>query len=161
MSVRFLHYSGKPVHAVESASQDGVRFKPNGFWFSIEGENDWKSWCEIEKFQLQNLAFVHELTFKRNANILWLKGPSQIDLFHAQYTARPYDRDFAPNYIDWKRVAEKHQGIVIAPYCWARRLDGPAHDWYYSWDCASGCLWDASAIERIALDPLANAAAVA
>jgi hypothetical protein len=22
--------------------------------------------------------------------------------------------------------------------------------WYYGWDCASGCIWDSAAVERVA-----------
>jgi hypothetical protein len=48
-----------------------------------------------------------------------------------------------PIYIDWLRVAQKSAGIIIAPYIWERRLHLP---WYYGWDCASGCVWDAAAV---------------
>ena len=45
----------------------------------------------------------------------------------------------------WPGVAaEGWAGIEIAPYIWARRLDGPAR-WYYGWDAASGCIWDPTA----------------
>jgi hypothetical protein len=27
--------------------------------------------------------------------------------------------------------------------------------WYYGWDCASGCIWDTSVIERVTLEPRA------
>jgi hypothetical protein len=49
--------------------------------------------------------------------------------------------------IDWQRVAEQHQGIIITPYQWECRY---SIDWYYIWDCASGCIWDPDAIESIA-----------
>ena len=52
--------------------------------------------------------------------------------------------------IDWRLVAEEWQGIVIAPYLWERRFDSDAR-WYYSWDCASGCIWDHRAIAAIEL----------
>lgn len=50
--------------------------------------------------------------------------------------------------IDWRRVAESYQGIVIAPYVWARRHH-LASGWYYAWDCASGCIWDSAAVAAI------------
>lgn len=49
-------------------------------------------------------------------------------------------------YIDWASVCRAYQGIVISPYFWSRRM-GPM--WYYSWDCASGVIWDADAIESV------------
>jgi hypothetical protein len=51
-------------------------------------------------------------------------------------------------YIDWSKVAAKHQGIIIAPYCYARRLTYHTA-WYYGWDCASGCIWDLKAIQSV------------
>ena len=30
----------------------------------------------------------------------------------------------------------------------ARRLDMETR-WYYGWDCASGCVWDASAVQSV------------
>ena len=45
-----------------------------------------------------------------------------------------------------------YQGIIIAPYLWTRRHH-ESTGWYYSWDCASGVIWDARAIAE--LKPLA------
>jgi hypothetical protein len=50
--------------------------------------------------------------------------------------------------IEWRKVAERFDGIIIAPYIWQRRLDLES-SWYYSWDCASGCIWNASAVREI------------
>ena len=47
--------------------------------------------------------------------------------------------------IDWPWVSKSYKGIVIPNYIWSRRLE-PGHMWYYVWDCASGCVWDTSAI---------------
>ena len=50
---RLLHYSSKPITAVYSVSQgpglEHHRYdKPRGLWLSVEGEDDWRSWCEAE-----------------------------------------------------------------------------------------------------------------
>lgn len=37
-----------------------------------------------------------------------------------------------------------------APYQWRRRNER-GFSWYYGWDCASGCIWRASAIREIRL----------
>ena len=37
-------------------------------------------------------------------------------------------------------------GIIIAPYQWYCRM---TVDWYYTWDCASGCIWNLDAIESV------------
>jgi hypothetical protein len=36
--------------------------------------------------------------------------------------------------------------LLITPYIWSCRLD---FNWYYTWDCASGCFWDVSCLHRI------------
>lgn len=48
---------------------------------------------------------------------------------------------------DWIDVASRYSGIEIAPYQWKRRIH-PSTFWYYTWDCASGCIWDLSAIKK-------------
>ena len=76
----------------------------------------------------------------------------ELDAFHEKYGVPMFpnlpdmcnSRYFAP---DWARVGEAYPGIIIAPYIWSRRLDGPM--WYYGWDCASGCVWDPSVVRSI------------
>ena len=52
--------------------------------------------------------------------------------------------------IDWKKVKSKYQGIIIAPYQWSCRLNLDSN-WYYGWDCASGCIWDLDCIKDFKL----------
>jgi hypothetical protein len=89
------------------------------------------------------------------ANILRLGSPAALDVFTAEYGGAPpiyraLDQRFGERtmMIDWRRVASVYDGIIIAPYQWSRRLDGGAR-WYYGWDCASGCIWNATAIARV------------
>ena len=51
--------------------------------------------------------------------------------------------------INWRAVAGDYAGLIITPYQWSRRLE--PYSWYYGWDCASGCIWDPSAITDIKL----------
>jgi hypothetical protein len=53
--------------------------------------------------------------------------------------------------IDWVRVAAEYAGILIAPY---QRPVRHEIMWYYTWDCASACIWDTSIIERV--EPLTS-----
>lgn len=48
--------------------------------------------------------------------------------------------------IEWNWVMGLYKGIIINPYIYERRNK---YEWYNGWDCASGCIWDASCIERI------------
>jgi hypothetical protein len=99
-----------------------------------------------EGYALDCFEYETVIVLSDSANILRLWCPADIDAFHEGYSVQ--DRYYRPK-IDWARVAEEYQGIIIAPYCWQRRLDGPAHSWYYGWDCASGCIWDAEAIAEL------------
>jgi len=54
-----------------------------------------------------------------------------------------------PDYVDWEKISRQYSGIEINPYLWRRRLQGGM--WYYGWDCASGCVWNESAIKEVKL----------
>lgn len=149
------HYSHEHVRAVHSADPQRVDPgpKPRGFWVSVdEGNQGWADWCRGEDFNVENLNCVHDVTLRSGANVLVITGASGLDDLTAAFGAplAPGQR-WSPTYILWHRVAALYGGIIIAPYIWSRRLNGPASAWYYGWDCASGCIWDASVIERITL----------
>ena len=57
-------------------------------------------------------------------------------------------RRFRDRYIDWPAVATDYPGLIIAPYQWSCRMSEFTR-WYYGWDCASGCIWNADAIARV------------
>jgi len=159
---RLIHYSTKPLAAVHSVPQRAaiddrmLGDKPDGLWVSATGKDDWKSWCKAEQFALHALVSATEIVLKPTARLLWVVGERALDAFDEEYGI---DARISPTYsrhcIDWPSVARLYQGIVISPYVWSRRLDGPAR-WYYGWDCASGCIWDADAIQ--ALLPVADGA---
>jgi len=50
--------------------------------------------------------------------------------------------------VNWTAVMERYGGIEIAPYNWELRLDQRTW-WYYTWDVASGCIWDRSALREL------------
>jgi hypothetical protein len=145
---RLAHFSDRPVTAAYDRSQEPDSRKPAGLWVSVEGDGDgWSDWCREESFSLDRLACEHEITLTDDAHILRLDGAEAIDDFTAYYgyselnvpgsvLSRYVDR------IDWVLVAARYQGIIIAPYIWSRRLTDHTF-WYYGWDCASGCIWDA------------------
>lgn len=138
--------------------------KPRGFWVSVEGNEDgWADWCRGENFRLEELVYEYEVKLKPDARILYLSTQEELRDFTKKY----YDPDGIMNKvsqevhaendfgfpasvhdIDWPAVARKYQGIIIAPYIYSCRLSPPT-DWYYTWDCASGCIWNARAIESV------------
>lgn len=143
---RLLHYSPKPIELRPVDFSVRPNGKPVGLWLSVEGENDWKEWCEGENFHVERLACPHEIVLKPEANILWLSSAFDIDLFTEQF-AKPCEWSATRKDIDWPEVARQYQGIIIAPYIWERRMSDHTF-WYYGWDCASGCIWDISAIDQ-------------
>jgi hypothetical protein len=131
--------------------------KPNGLWVSVEGEDGWKEWCESEEFRLENLVISYEVKLKKKANILHLRTHEEIINFSKLYPFikpqwdTPEGRLICASYeIDWEKVAENYEGIIISPYQWECRLARES-SWYYGWDCASGCIWDLECIKEFKL----------
>jgi hypothetical protein len=58
-----------------------------------------------------------------------------------------YFPDFRVERIDCERLYQEYQGLFITPYIPVCRLS-MACNWYYTWDCASGVIWDLSCIEK-------------
>ncbi len=133
--------TGHPLH---------VAYKPYGFWVSVDGEDDWESWCVAEGFRVAHLAIRHRVTLAADAKVLHIGSLPEIDAFADEYGVerQGFHLRGLPREIDWPSVAAKYDGIIIAPYQFARRLaDG--FSWYYGWDCASGCIWNPHAIASI------------
>lgn len=158
--MKLIHYTNKEFDLkCRDYSEDHKTWspKPSGFWFSVEGEYDWKWWCESEKFNLENLAIAYEIILKPDTNILHLKTEEEVINFSKQYPyIRPQWRNpiglkiCASFELDWEKIKEKYQGIIIAPYQWKCRLHLDCN-WYYGWDCASGCIWDLECIQEFKL----------
>ena len=170
LAMRLVHFSKEPLGEIVSVPEQVPGMKPRGLWVSDETGGGWSKWCESEQFQLDRLALAHEVKLAPQANILFLRDAEAIDVFTLGYRSDILDKHGPPIksvkvgdkefkfenniFIDWATVAKKYQGIIITPYIYERRLsifhDCPDTSWYYGWDCASGCIWDATAIESVA-----------
>lgn len=158
--MRLMHYQAEPIafdhERIYQQDEDRSTFtKPVGFWVSVQGEDDWPSWCRAEEWGTDSLVHAHEVRLSAAANIRVVSSVEEIDQFDDEYaipterqSLRGVDRAFWG--IDWPAVVRRYDGIIIAPYLWERRL-GSKCDWYYTWDCASGCIWNLAAIESVAL----------
>jgi hypothetical protein len=154
--MRLLHYAAEPLGEIrDAAEQPPAHFKPVGLWVSVEGPDDWPSWCKGEDFGLERLRYAHEIGLRSEAKILHLKNARDIDSMSRYRTRNPAYAGLSYHSLDWRPVAEEYDGIIIAPYNWSRRLHQQTA-WYYAWDCASGCIWRSRAVERVTL--LADAA---
>jgi hypothetical protein len=143
--VRLLHYSEAPLQIDEREYVQCVDYKPEGLWLSVQGEYDWEWWCRNEAFGLDRLAHPNLIVLAPSARLLWLSTPSQIQKFTRRYAVPSPAHRFIVG-VDWSIVVEDYQGIVIAPYQWKCRH---SIGWYYTWDCASGCIWDLKAIDCV------------
>lgn len=145
------HYTKEPIHTLWSIAQPTEKemVKPKGLWLSVDGEYDWKLWCEAESFQLETFKHHYRVYLKKDSNILRLNSTQNILNFTEKYNKVVYSEyGLFGHQIDWARLAEEYQGLIISPYNFELRLDRRTH-WYYGWDCASGYIWDANAIDKI------------
>lgn len=141
------HYATHPLGMLRSVEQKVSDYKscydkPKGLWVSVDGDDDWKSWCESESFGLGHVR--HRVTLAQPSSVLILSRVFELLEFQDKYS-RPVGR-WNEIYIDWVAVAKDYPGIIIAPYQWSCRMD---MSWYYGWDCASGCIWNADAIASV------------
>lgn len=159
--LKLIHFSAVPIGALVSVEQTREpAMKPQGFWVSDEsGEDGWRAWCQAESFHLDRLTVATRITLRPDHRVCWLATAWDIRRLTDAYGAWPAYLDEQPwtikqGYaIDWARVAHDYQGVLITPYQWSLRLD-PKVYWYYGWDCASGCIWDISAIAQMTPIPL-------
>lgn len=155
----WLKYSDKPILNGEywtrrqHVRDDGYRSeyeKPRGCWITDDSEDCWRSWCAGEGFNLEALTHKHEVDLDET-NILSLRSAYELDAFTREYSSTcrwGTNNEWVNRYIRWEDVAARYDGIIITPYQWARRME---LSWYYGWDCASGCIWNAAAIREIRL----------
>lgn len=123
--------------------------KPTGLWVSDEEEYGWKQWCDDENFEIRNngMNYAYTVTLKPDTHILYITTSHELDTFTEEYKIATNEYGMIQG-IQWDKIAEKYQGIIITPYQWGRRLTLKT-SWYYGWDCASGCIWDVTCIKTM------------
>lgn len=156
---RLSHFSKEPVLAVHSVEQSwrygepSEHEKPKGFWVSVDGEDDWAAWCAAESFGIGPIR--HAVVLRPDARILRCRDKLDVLCLTERYGIPMPRYRWAGKAIDWAAIASEYKGIIIAPYVWECRLNDECN-WYYGWDCASGCIWDAAAIQCV--EPIREAA---
>lgn len=114
------------------------RFKPAGLWLSDEDEFGWKEWCEGEQFRMECFEYAYQITLHDNNNVLFLRDENDLADLNRKYRSPESE---VVNWVNWNKVMEDFDGIVISPYQWSLRLESQFF-WYYGWDCAGGCIWN-------------------
>jgi hypothetical protein len=135
-----------PILTFKTVDEQDDPMKPKGLWYAIGME--WMDWCDLEGENdwLYN-RYVHKITTDPQ-HILMIRSKKDFWMLKEKY------KHSTPSYcgsyyeISWKRIAKDYAGIEISPYQWKYRLD-VNFDWYYSWDVASGCIWNEKAIKKI------------
>lgn len=144
----FEHYASEPreIDAREYIQAEDTPYdKPNGFWISVKGQDDWPSWCISEQFAEERLKYRHRVTLQEGHNIKILNNEKDIDLFEESYSTEFGSSSISRHQmmvIRWPLVASLYDGILIPRYLWSMRF----RNWYYGWDCASGCVWNTDVI---------------
>lgn len=129
------------------------RGKPAGLWYSLGTE--WIDWCIRNEF-CGITSYIYKLTLDMS-KILQIRTPEELIRF-----ANEYKHTLHTGYTDeiiwinWSEVAKKYSGIEIAPnidiFRYPATIFPPKETgWYYSWDVASGCIWDKTAILKVEL----------
>lgn len=140
----FSHWTAVPFDAIEPRRYEQVvMWKPQGFWFDVDG--DWGRWCGSQGYRFDRLSHRREVWIDDPSRVLFVSNARELDAFGEGYRSRMGYPDEGVWNIDWPRVAAGWAGIVISPYLWERR-NAVGSEWYYPWDCASGCVWDLSVI---------------
>lgn len=155
MELSLSHWSNNKIEELKSGSGfDESRYdKPKGLWVSVDDDDDWPQWNELNGFLDRSTQYQYQVTLKKDHDVLILNSYEDIeafsdmfDMFHEGYPWSWQDRRYRG--LNWKEIGRLWQGIVIAPFSYkARRLIS----WYWGWDCESGCIWNMAAIEGLAL----------
>lgn len=145
--MNLAHYSHTPITYVRSHPMQGSMpmFKPVGFWVSVDDSN--KSWPDFAHRQNYTIGSIrHSVKLKEDAKPLLIESIEEL----VDFTEKYGERFFGEQHINWQLVEKEYPAVIITPW----RYDYRKHRslfWYGSWDCASGCIWDASIVEEITI----------
>jgi len=141
-----VHFSDTPCVPLEPRvyKQDNG-LKPNGLWYSVEGNGDgWSDWCETERFRdtASQIAYEIRVDYTRMAVI---HSVDELRAFERQWAASWANLSpiLSNAYINWPGVAAEYSGVEIPRHLWSARFESL---WYSGWDCACGVVWDIIAI---------------
>jgi hypothetical protein len=140
--MKLLHYSDKPFALDARRYEQSEGMKPRGLWLSVE--DAWAEWCRGEEFCAESLTHVQEVKLDGTLNLKHLRTADEVLAFSDEFHTEELRV-----HLDWPRVAGLWDGLLISPYQCSVRLDDRA-SWYYSWDCASACVWN---LKQTTLEP--------
>jgi hypothetical protein len=119
--------------------------KPTGLWLSVETPKQ-SVWHQTE-YAVPRLRRRYKVSLSPNANLLLLDSYSDLRAFTRAYRCSLPEQG---PYISWSMVARHWQGILIALVPVSHLCD--ELNWYATWDCATACIWDETAIGEFSQD---------
>lgn len=140
-----IHLSKYPIYKLEKRQYIQKPYdKPDGFWYGFGDK--WIDWTETTGHEYMG-EYVYEVDIKEQlklsngSKILQITDYSEITEFTKEYGSNKQITPGIIFFIDWPRIGLEYDGIEINPYIWQARLNHKTI-WYYSWDVASGCIWN-------------------
>jgi len=145
-------WSGFPP-GLNSRKAQKTDLKPEGVWYGCG--DSWLKWMsrEVPKW-LDAVNYIYELELDQEF-ILTITNEEQFKRFEREYWGRapwqgrggwtdtgPPDGQF--EMIEWDTLIGQYDGIEICPYLQQFRMSNS--QWYYTWDVASGCIWDSESL---------------
>lgn len=121
---------------------DKSKPKPIGLWYGFG--TSWIDWTASEMPEWSG-GDNYEVLNIEHLKILLISDSEELLKFTKEYGDRSVDPIITIG-INWKKVAEKYDGIEINPYIRSMRMNNRT-EWYYPWDVASGCVWKAKDIK--------------
>lgn len=133
-----IHMSKDPIYKLEKRYYaQRPDDKPDGFWYGF-GE-EWIDWTKTAGPERKG-EYIYEVDIN-GSNILQIKDYSELTRFTKEYGSIKQIVPGVIFHIDWSRIELKYDGIEINPYIYQARMDQKTL-WYYTWDIASGCIWN-------------------
>ena len=140
--------------------------KPRGFWYACG--SDWydlgvsaKTDKYLYSIKLKRSILTKDLSEVKKGKVLQITKQDEMRAFDKKYGKKVIYKDRLFNsyrLIEWKQVYKDFSGLEICPYQKGTRygvngetVSDRKMNWYYTWDVASGCIWDLNAIDNIEL----------
>ena len=148
------HHTNEPLQELRRIHQtpsESCWDKPIGLWVSDEQDYGWLKWCVAEEFNEKGYQHHYTIDLHHEANVLWLRDTTDMRAFTKDFGYPDNSHYRNEPIIPWEKVQDSYDGVLITPYHWELRMEDQ-FNWYYGWDCASGCIWNPEAIQSYYLE---------
>lgn len=152
--MRLYHYSREKLNFDSEFSYPSLLFpsflcgiaKPAGFWVSPDVKEDWPAFANtteaMHKRFKPRFRYKTRIHLRDGHNVLIIRNNRQFLELEEKFTDRvegPFTR-----FLNIEKLRKQYDGLIITKYFWEFRMTS---DWYYTWDCASGCIWNLDVIK--------------